>query len=169
MRAPAAWLLSAAGLLSACAGMTRYPDSGEKNLYIHADASSGSAFSSVRAVLGVHAVDQRCRVTYEGSVKLDRQLIQVGIPADRLSYLVFEFASSSFLGGMRGSVTHETLLRPRPGLAYDIRVSYRDDIYNVVIREREPPGREISRVGLAACRQQARAAYLGNRLLAGPA
>jgi len=151
-----AWALAlcGAGLLAGCGGAIRYPEVAEKNLHIRIETSSGSAFSSVKAVLGVHAVDARCELKYEGMVALDRPAVEVGIPAGRLSYLVFEFASSGFLGGTRGSITHETLLRPRPGQAYEVRVSYRDDIYNVVIRERGASGREIGRVGLAACRQQ---------------
>jgi len=151
-----AWALVLCGavLLAGCGGAIRYAEVAQKNLHIRAETSSGSAFSSVKAVLGVHAVDARCGLTYEGTMHLDRPLVEVGIPAGRLSYLVFEFASSGFLGGTRGSITHETLLRPRPGQVYDVRVSYRDDIYNVVIREQGASGREIGRAGLAACRQQ---------------
>lgn len=151
-----AWALALCGaaLLAGCGGAIRYAEVAEKNLHIRTETSSGSAFSSVKAVLGVHAVDAQCGLTYEGTVYLDRPQVEVGIPSGRLSYLVFEFASSGFLGGTRGSITHATLLRPRAGQAYDIRVSYRDDIYYVVIRERGTPGREISRVGLAACKQQ---------------
>jgi len=151
-----AWalVLCGAALLAGCGGAIRYAEVAQKNLHIRTETSTGSAFSSVKAVLGVHAVDARCGLTYEGTVYLDRPLVEVGIPPGRLSYLVFEFASSGFLGGTRGSITHETLLRPRPGQDYDIRVSYRDDIYNVVIRELGSSGREIGRAGLAACRQQ---------------
>jgi len=149
-----ALVLCGAGLLAGCGGTIRYPEAAEKNLHIRIETSSGSAFSSVKAVLGVHAVDARCGLKYEGMVALDRPQVQVGIPADRLSYLVFEFASSSFLGGSRGSIAYETLLRPRVGRSYEVRVSYKNDIYDVVIRERGKAGREIDRAGLAACRRQ---------------
>ena len=52
--------------------------------------------------------------------------------------------------GRRGSITRETLLRPRPGSSYEIRVSYRDDLYDVAIRD--SGGREVELVGLGACR-----------------
>ncbi len=148
-----AWalVLCGAGLLAGCGGTIRYAEVAEKNLHIRIETSSGSAFSSVKAALGVHAVDARCALKYEGTVELDRSQVEVGIPAGRLSYLVFEFASSGFLAARRGSIRHETLLRPRAGQGYDIRVSYRNDIYEVVIRERGSPGREIGRAGLAAC------------------
>jgi len=74
-----------------------------------------------------------------------------------LSYLVFEFSSSSFLGGRSGSTTHATLLRPQRGHSYDVRVSYRTHLYNVPIRELGPrggAGREVERVGLDACRRR---------------
>jgi hypothetical protein len=143
-------------LLVACAGAVRYADTGERNLAIRTEASSGSAFSSVKAVLGVHAVDAQCKLTYEGYVELDRPLVQVGIPPGRLSYLVFEFASSSFLGGTRGSITQETLLRPRQGATYDVRVSYQNELYEVAIRETPPRGgraRDIELAGLGACKR----------------
>ena len=111
--------------------------------------------SGARAVMGVHAVDAQCKLTYEGYVELDRPLLHVGVPAGRTSYLVFEFATSSFWGGTRGSITREMLLRVRPGASYDIAVSYKDALYDVVVRESAGRGarpREIERSGLRACR-----------------
>jgi len=151
-----ALVLLCAVLAAACGGAVRYADSGEKNLVIRTETSSGSAFSSVEAVLGVHAVDAQCKLTYEGYVELDRPLVQVGIPPGRLSYLVFEFASSSFLGGSRGSISQQTLLRPRPGATYDVRVAYKNEMYEVAIRETPPGGgraRDIELAGLSTCRR----------------
>jgi hypothetical protein len=149
-----ALILCCAVLVAGCGGAVRYPDIAEKNLAIRTETSSGSAFSSVKAVLGVHAVDAQCKLTYEGYVDLDRPLLQVGIPAGRLSYLVFEFASSSFLGGSRGSISQETLLRPRPGATYDVKVAYKNELYEVAIRETPRGGRprDIELVGLGACK-----------------
>lgn len=149
-------LVCVIALAAGCSSAVRYPDSGEKNLSIRTETSSGSAFSSVQAVLGVHAVDAQCQLTYEGYVELDRPQLQVGVPAGRLSYLVFEFASSSFMGGRRGSITRETLLRPRAGASYEVKVSYQDDLYDVQIRETPSRGtraREIELVPLSACRR----------------
>lgn len=141
--------LGLAALLAACAAGTRYTDLPEKNLVVRTE------ISGARAVLGVHAVDAQCKLTYEGLVDLDQPVVRVGVPVGRLSYLVFEFATASFLGGKRGSISRETLLRPRPGASYDIRVSYKDDLYDVVIRELPVRGgraREIELAGLGACR-----------------
>lgn len=151
-----ALILLGAVLAAACGGAARYADTGEMNVVIRTETSSGSAFSSVKAVLGVHAVDAQCKLTYERYVALDRPLVQIGIPPGRVSYLVFEFASSSFMGGRRGSISRETLLRPRPGATYDVKVSYRDDLYDVEIRETPARGaraREIELVGLGACKR----------------
>lgn len=148
--------LLGAVVAAGCGGASRYADTGEKNLVIRTETSSGSAFSSVKAVIGVHAVDAQCKLTYEGYVELDRPLVQVGIPPGRLSYLVFEFASASFLGGTRGSISQETLLRPRPGATYDVRVTYKNELYEVAIRETPPRGgrpRDIELAGLGACKR----------------
>ena len=108
----------------------------------------------MRAAVGVYRVDERCQIEYQGTVDLDKPIVVVGIPADRASYLVFGFASSSFLGSARSTVNQETLLRPRPGYSYDIEASYKDDMYNVVIREVHPrtgASRAIELKRLNAC------------------
>lgn len=65
----------------------------------------------------------------------DKPAVALGIPAGRWSYLVFDFATSRYLGASRGRISRETLLKPRAGYRYEIDVTYRDDIYDVVIRE----------------------------------
>jgi hypothetical protein len=73
--------------------------------------------------------------------------------ARRWSYLVFDFSTSSFLGGRRTNTTVETLVKPRAGYRYEANVTYRDDIFNVVIREQSPRGawREVAFRDLASC------------------
>lgn len=146
--------------LAGCAGprLKPYPDNladdpAAKNLSIRTSTSSGSAFSSVRAALDVHSVDAQCRTRYLGTVALDKPSVAVGIPPGRWSYLVFDFATSGFLGGTRGRISRETLLKPRADNRYEIDVTYRDDLYNVVIREKLPRGalRELPLLDLASC------------------
>jgi hypothetical protein len=135
-------------LLAACAGGKSYSDSvTPKNLTLR-------TASSARTALGVHSVDAQCRTEYLGTVALDKSLAEIGIPAEQWSYLVFDFATSSFLGGKRTRTTFETLLKPRAGYRYEANVTYRDDIYNVVIREQSPRGawREVAFRDLAACK-----------------
>lgn len=144
----AALSLAGALLIAGCAGGVRYADLAEKNLVVRTELEGATA------ALGVHAVDARCKLTYEGFVDLDQPVTRVGVPPGRLSYLVFEFATSSFWGGRRGSITQETLLRPRPGVAYEARVSYREGLYEVALREVPARGqpREVPLAGLSRCR-----------------
>jgi hypothetical protein len=134
--------------LAGCAGGKIYPDDVmPKNLNIR------TASSNAKAVVGVHAVDAQCRAEYLGYVPLDKSAVQVGIPAERWSYLVFEFSTSRYLGSSRGRISKETLLKPRAGYRYDIDVTYRDDLYDVVIREQPPRGkaRELEFLDLGSC------------------
>ena len=147
-------LLAVVGLLVGCSGKYTYPNAFAKNLHIQSETESGSIFSSVRAALGVYRVDDQCKIEYQGTVDLDGRPVSVGIPSGRPSYLVFEFASSSFLANSRRSISYETLLLPVAGRDYDIKVSYVDDIYNVEIRESRPGDamvRNIERKDLRAC------------------
>jgi len=144
--APAALACAAALVLAGCAGSKPYPDSlAAKNFSIR-------TASSARAALGVHSVDAQCRTEYLGTVALDRSWAEIGIPTERWSYLVFDFANSSFFGP-RSRTTLETLVMARAGYRYEANVTYRDDIYNVVIREQSPRGswREVAMRDLASC------------------
>jgi hypothetical protein len=62
------------------------------------------------------------------------------IPTHRGSVLVFNFLSSSFLGGLRRRVSREVFVQPRANQLYEVDVTYRDDLYDVVLRERQPRG-----------------------------
>jgi hypothetical protein len=143
---PGALACAAALLAAACAGGKPYPDNVAPNNF------SIKTSSSARAALGVHRVDAQCRTEYLGTVTLDTASAEIGIPAERWSYLVFDFASSG-LFTKRTRTTLETLLRPRAGYRYEANVTYRDDIYNVVIREQSPRGawREVAFRDLASC------------------
>lgn len=139
-----------------CSGIRPYPNTLEKNVQIRTETRSGSILSSTRANVGIYRVDAQCRVEFEGAIDLDTPVVLVGLPADRLNYLVFGFFSSSFLANARSSISQETLLRTRPGHSYRVDVSYRDSIYHVMVREDGPrtgSGREIELRRLEACRQ----------------
>lgn len=135
-------------LVAACSGIKAYQDGGPRNVLVRTEASK------VNATLGIHDVAPDCRTTYRGTVRLDEASIPVAIPPDRPSYLEVRFASSSFFGGSTSS-SFGTLLRPRPGYSYEVRVTYRDDIYSVAIRETDPrkvSSRELPLRGLESCR-----------------
>lgn len=147
----------AVGVLASCSGIRPYPNHLDKNLQIRTDTGSGSIFSSTRASVGIYRVDAQCRIEYEGTIDLDKPLVLVGLPSDRLSYLIFSFVGSSFLAHARTSMSQETLLRTRAEHSYQIDVSYRNSIYNVVVREhhaRKLGDRDIELKRLDTCRKQ---------------
>lgn len=146
--------LLAYSLLVSCSGIKTYQNTTVKNLHIKTETDSGSVFSNVQAAVDVYRVNTHCEIEYEGTVQLNNFSVDVGIPSDRLSYLVFVFHSSGFLASSSGTTSYNTLLKPRPGYSYDIKVSYRDDIYNVVIQELDPStkaSREIEFKNLGDC------------------
>jgi len=147
-------LLLALSLLAGCSGIKTYQNTIYKNLHIKTETDSGSMFSKVRAAVDIYRVDAECKTEYEGTVQLKNPSVDVGVPSSRLSYLVFVFARSGFLSSSSSTITYNTLLKPRVGYNYDIKVSYINDIYNVVIRETHPrnkKSREIELKSLNAC------------------
>ncbi len=143
------------GLLAGCSGIKTYSNSLDKNLQVRTSTDSGSIFSSVRASLSILRVGAQCRTEYEGTVDLRNGAVQVGIPVERWSYLVFDFSSSGLLSST-STMGQATLLKPRPGYRYDVEVTYRDDIYNVMIRESHTgtsEGREVALRRLDTCEQ----------------
>ena len=140
--------------LAGCSGQKPYQNTPDNNLHVRTTADSGSWFSSVHAAVDIHRVTIDCRTEYEGTVQLSRPTIDVGIPPNRWSRLVFVFSRSSFLGNRSGSMTYETLLKPRSGYQYQVKVTYKDDMYNVVVRETQPDdstSREIEHKDLRSC------------------
>jgi hypothetical protein len=131
-----------------------YQNTSDNNLYVRTDTDSGSLFSSVRAAVDIHRVTTDCTTDYEGTVQLNRPTIEIGVPPNRWSRLVFVFDSSSFWANRSGTITYDTLLKPRSGYHYQVVVTYKDGIYNVSVRETHPGSsvtREIDRRDLGAC------------------
>jgi hypothetical protein len=144
-----------AALLAACSGIKTYPDVQPRNLKIHGEASSGSVFSTVRASVHIHRIDAKCQSDYLGTVRVEERTADVGIPAGRTSLLAVTFFSSSILSYSNSSTRYETLLTPRPGYSYDMKISYAEDIYSVMLREIDPRGsraHEIARVSPDSCK-----------------
>jgi hypothetical protein len=138
-----------------CSGLKPYPnDLPTKNVTIRTAASAGSVFSSVKVELDVHGVDASCATRYLGTLKLDRPTIVLGLPAGRGSLLTFHFLSSNFFGGSRGSISRQVCIAPRPDQRHEIDVTYRDDLYDVVVSERLHNGtlHDATVHGMKACR-----------------
>jgi len=141
--------------VAGCSNLRPYPNElATKNLSVRTVTSAGSMFSSVRAEIDVHSVDAACGTQYLGTVALDAPSVALGVPVGRRSRLVFHFVSSNFLGSSRGRISREMELHPRADQRYEIDVTYRDDLYDVVVRERQRGGtlRDLPAVDLAPCR-----------------
>ena len=142
-------LIAFLGLLSACSGLKTYPTAAGGNLAVRTQMDG-----NVRAALHIHTVDAQCRTEYRGSVQLDRPSLVLDLPAGRPSYVVVTFDTSSFLGGSR-STSAGTLLEPRSGSRYELSVSYRESLYDVVLSQSDSKGgqrRALPRRELEACR-----------------
>lgn len=146
--AAAAWLFLVSAALNGCAAVQPYSNHLEKNLEIRTESAP-----KVRTSVDVYRLDAACSGKYQGTIMLDRPVVFVGIPPNEPSYLVFEFASSSFMGGSRSVVAYDTVLDPR-GQKYNIEVRYVDNMYDVRIREAEKRGRVIERKELSVCRSR---------------
>jgi hypothetical protein len=147
-------LALAFGLLSGCSGIKTYQNTLTNNLHINTETDSGSMFSKVRTAVDIYRVDAECKTEYEGTVQLKKPSVEIGIPSDRLSYLVFVFANSGFFSNSSSMMSYDALLKPRAGYNYDVKVTYIGNIYNVVMHETHPrnkKGREIELKGLNAC------------------
>ena len=144
-----------AGAVAGCAGTRPYVSSSENNLRFTTVTESGSWFSSVRASVHIHSVDENCRTNYQGTIRLGGSSIATGIPVGQPSYLVFSFDSSSFLANSRSSINYKTMLTPQRDHDYNIAVEYVDDTYNATIREvnrRNNRRREVHYKPLDTCR-----------------
>lgn len=152
------WLpLLAVLLLAACSGVKTYPEAASKNVHLHTRVVDGSIMTSMRADLDIFTVDAKCETSYVGTVELGKPAVDIGIPPGQLTYLVFVFSSKGMLGGVHGSTTYETLLRPRAGYEYRAEVRYVDDIYNVDLFEtlpRSKQGHELPPRRLDGCHSE---------------
>jgi len=115
-------LLFAAG----CDQPRPYADLPEKNLSVRTVVTNG------RVELDMHSLDRSCDDHYEGFVALDRPVVGVGLPMGKRALLVFSFHSSDT------PIKKEIQIVPREGSRYEVRVSYKDSIYDIEVREIDP-------------------------------
>jgi len=141
-------ILAVLSMLAACSAVKTYPNTSDKNIRVITNTDSG-----VEASIEIYEVKPDCSIEYSGSTQLENPETDIGLATGRSSYLVFVFSSSGFFTGS-STISYDTLLRPRKNSSYDIDVSYRDDIYNVVMHERLASNkrREIEARSLAGCK-----------------
>lgn len=148
-------LLLAGSLISGCSALKPYPNTLQKNTLVSIKTDSGSMFSNIVVAVDIFDVDANCKLTYKGTVDLDKPVTEVGLATDRTSYLGFIFKTTGFFSSSNSSMSYYTLLKPRKKYRYNINVSYEDDIYDVEVREtrsRKQKGKEIKRKELSSCR-----------------
>jgi hypothetical protein len=104
--------------LSACSGIKPYPDLRNKNFSIQAITDSGSLLTDIKASLDIHNVKADCSTEYIGTVKLDKPIVEIGIPTKYQSYLNFVFDTSGFFSANSGSMSSGTLFKPKAGYRY---------------------------------------------------
>ena len=140
-------LLLFTGLISSCAGIKPYPNTLKKNITIKT-SSNGGFLTTVNVQVHISKVDKNCQGEYIGTVKLTSPVEKVGLQTGKWSYLSFNFATSTFLGGSNTSISLGTLLKPRKGHTYDLDVTYFENIYNVEIFEKNPRGKKTREIDL---------------------
>ena len=146
MRRIAVLALSAT-LAAGCSSTKTYQGAAPENVTVQ------SALSKMRGTLHIHEVDAGCRTQYLGSVALDQPSVALGLPVERVSYVVVSFEGSSLLSG-RTTTSVATVVRPRAGYRYQFDVTYKDSLYHVALRETDPrrgTARELARRDLAHC------------------
>jgi hypothetical protein len=89
--------------------------------------------------MDVYGVDSKCEASYQGTVDLSDKKVSTGIPANKLSYLVFYFRGGSYFTGYHGT-SYAIYLTPRPGYRYDATASYADGMYGATIYEQDARG-----------------------------
>ncbi len=131
-------LMFLTGLLANCSTFKPYPNHFGKNVHIWEKTDTGSILTTMEVAVDILSVSPRCETAYEGTVFLENGPVDIGIPVNRYSYLIFSYDTSSFLGPALGKVVHGTILKARPGYTYDIKMSYDTDVYYAEIQEISP-------------------------------
>jgi len=147
-------LIPVVWLASGCSGLQTYQSDLDNNLQISTKTDSGSILSSISTAVDIHKVNPDCSTEYTGTVNLNDDAKEIGIPTGRSTYLVFVFERGGIFSADT-STTYDTLIRPRAGYQYTAQVSYKDEIYNVILNEIDPGNknrREIATKGKHACR-----------------
>jgi hypothetical protein len=111
------------GLAGGCTDSKPYQGVPDKNLQVRIMTPASIAVE-------VHSLGESCTRKYEGFVSLDRSIVEVGLPAEKSSLLVFEFLRAG-----DASIKKEVQLLPRAGNRYELRVAYKDPIHDIELRE----------------------------------
>lgn len=150
---PVTVIVALCWLLAGCSGFKRYRSDYQANLFITTDTVTNGWLSDVDAALDIYQMRDDCEVDYQGTVNLRDRRVEVGVPAGVAAYLVFRIESSVFLTNTYSSVGYDVAFYPDFGHVYDVDVVYRDNIYDVEVRERRRGGTEPQHLLLGSGRQ----------------
>lgn len=75
-----------------CSGLKTYPNDLPKNLTIITKTDS-RMFKRVYPSLHIYDIDNACKLTYIGTIKLEDETTEVGLPKGQTNYFSFEFES----------------------------------------------------------------------------
>lgn len=132
-----------------CSGLKTYPNDLPKNLTVKTNTDS-RMFKRVYPSLHIYDIDGSCSLTYIGTVKLNKETTEVGLPAGKLNYFSFQFDTSGW--GTQGSTAMGVLLNTKKKRKYKIDASYKDFIYNIeVFEKRKKKFKEIEHKTHADC------------------
>lgn len=122
-------------LFQGCSALKPYPEQKVKNISILTKVDSGSFFSSVDTQVDIYTISSDCKQSYEGTLALDKGTVSSGIKVNKKNKLSFIFSNSSFLGNSNSSTSFPVYLNARKNHHYEFIVSYKDNIYNVILYE----------------------------------
>lgn len=138
-----------ASLVTGCSNVKPYKSTLPVNLSIKAQTES-----DVTPTVDIYAVDKVCQLTYQGRVEVTGKLKKVGITENKPSYLVVNFAKSSFWSGQSSSMSSEVMLSAKPGYSYQMDLSYLDAIYDIKLESthlKSGKTRPVEPAGLGDC------------------
>jgi len=131
-----------------------YRTTEEKNLRIEAKTDPNS-FGKVRSTyLYVYEVDRRCETNYLGYVRLDKPLIEIGLPTGKLLMLTADFVASERFSSSTTRNSYSYLLQPQPGYDYAADIQHREKLYKFTLMERHRGSgtkRVVERKDLSSC------------------
>ncbi len=116
-------------LLISCSSLRPYSYQGEDNLVINTTTDE-----HIDTVVDIYDAENPCQLEYQGSIQVKPVSMTTGLPVNIHHYLVINFSSSSMWTGDKNMGVN-SVLQPEQGFRYQYDLSYKDNIYNVELRE----------------------------------
>ena len=143
------------GFINGCMSSNiKYPDNYKKNLTIKTSIKGESFFKDIDAYLHISKLDKQCKPEYLGTVKLDKPIKKVGLPANQKLFLEFVFGITG--GGSGSRLDMDTIITPRKGQSFYADMFYEDDIYDITLwqnKSRKYKKRKIRPASFKSCKK----------------